>query len=203
MASDVTASYSHRAARYTKHLGSMTTVHPSDLQLVTSWAATVDSPLLDAGCGPGHWAGHLAEQGCDVRGVDQVSAFINHARHTYPTVPFALGDIDALADASDSYGGVLAWYSLIHHKPGDITRALDEFARILRPGGRLLVGFFLGAHVEPFEHAIAAAYRWPADALANELRAAGFTVIETHTRTGLNAQPRPHGAILAQLGGAD
>ncbi|MDF2443731.1 MAG: hypothetical protein JWR01_1934, partial [Subtercola sp.] len=123
MVTDVKASYMHRAAEYTAQLGSMTAVHPSDVQLVTSWAASVHGPLLDAGCGPGHWTAYLAGQGNDVRGVDQVPAFIDHARDAYPTVTFASGSIDDLADPAETYGGVLAWYSLIHHEPGTIRHA--------------------------------------------------------------------------------
>jgi SAM-dependent methyltransferase len=199
MPADVEASYSHRAAEYTKNLGSMTGVHPSDVQLVSAWAEHIDGPLLDAGCGPGHWTGYLAERGSDARGVDQVSSFIDHARKTYPQVPFEVGSIDALTDASGSIGGVLAWYSLIHHEPGIIHLPLAEFARVLRPGGGLLLGFFIGSAVEAFDHAIVTAYRWSAEALSEELRRAGFEVIETHTRTGFRSKPRPHGAILARL----
>jgi hypothetical protein len=61
------------------------------------------------------------------------------------------------------------------------------------------VGFFLGPIVEPFDHAVVTAYRWPAELLAHELEAAGFSVIETHTRTGPHERPRPHGAIQAVL----
>lgn len=94
---------------------------------------------------------------------------------------------------------MLARYSLIHHEPRSIRRALSEFARVLRPGGALLVGFFTGPEVEAFDHAITTAYRWPPDALGIELRDAGFEVIETHTRTGPHPGPRPHGAVLARL----
>lgn len=203
MTPNVEGSYSNRAEEYTELLGSMTTVHPCDVQLVTAWAAEVTGPLLDAGCGPGHWSDHLARHGSDVRGIDQVSAFIDHARETYPSVPFATGSIDALPDAADAYGGVLAWYSLIHHEPSTIRRALTEIARVLRPDGRLLVGFFLGASVEAFDHAVVTAYRWPVDLFSRELNAAGFEVVEAHTRTGPAAGLRPHGAILACLPGAD
>ncbi|WP_158252253.1 hypothetical protein [Cryobacterium sp. Y29] len=56
--------------------------------------------------------------------------------------------------------------------------------------------------METFDHAIVKAYPWSAEALGDELRDAGFEVIETHTRTGFHSKPRPHGAILAQLANA-
>ena len=200
MPSDVEAAYSDRAAEYVEKLGSISAVHPSDLQLITTWAALVNGPLLDAGCGPGQWTAYLADQGLDVRGIDQVPEFIDRARETYPHAAFELGSFDRLPDiAGGSVGGILAWYSLIHHEPSTIGATLEEFARILRPGGALLVGFFIGPVVEPFEHTVVTAYRWFPEALANELDAAGFEVIETHTRTGYQPKPRPHGAILAQL----
>ena len=199
MASDVEASYSQRSAEYTENFGTMSTVHPSDMQLVATWAEKIDGPLLDAGCGPGHWTGFLAENGNDACGVDQVAAFIDHARKMHPQVAFEISNVDALKQASDTVGGVLAWYSLIHHEPGSIQLALREFARVLRPGGGLLLGFFIGQEVKPFDHAVARAYWWSAEAISEELRIAGFQVIETHTRTGFRPKPRPHGAILARL----
>lgn len=203
MPPDVHAAYACRAGEYAEHLGSMGSVHPSDVHLVTTWAACVEGPLLDAGCGPGHWTASLAGQGVDVRGVDQVPAFIDHARSAYPDGVFTLGSIDALDEPDDTYGGVLAWYSLIHHDPSTIRRPLDEVARVLRPGGRLLVGFFVGDAPEAFDHAVVTAWRWPAEMLARELEAAGFGVIETHTRTAASGTPRSHGAIVARLRSAD
>jgi SAM-dependent methyltransferase len=201
MPPDVEAAYSRQAADYIGRFGTMASVHPSDLQLVSSWAAQVDGPILDAGCGPGHWTFRLKEEGNEARGVDRVPAFIDHARTTYRHVRFDLASIDSLPDADDSIGGILAWYSLIHHEPSMIHCALNEFARVLRPGGSLLVGFFVGPEVEEFDHAIVAAYRWSPKALAGELRGSGFEVIETHTRTGFRPKPRPHGAIVARLTG--
>ncbi|WP_413600252.1 class I SAM-dependent methyltransferase [Curtobacterium sp. Curtsp57] len=198
MSSDVEASYGGRAAEYIGLLGSMTSVHPADEHLVTTWARGIDGPIIDAGCGPGHWTAHLAERGCEVHGVDQVPGFIEHARAAHPGPMFGVGSIDALPDAEGSHAGVLAWYSLIHHEPATIRRPLGEFARVLRPGGGLLVGFFVGQRVEAFDHAVVTAYRWSPEALSAALRSAGFDVLETHTRTGPADGPRPHGAIVAR-----
>lgn len=193
---DVSEAYSARAAEYIEALGVVEAMHPSDAALIASWGAQVDGPALDIGCGPGHWTAFLAERGLDIRGVDLTPAFIEHARATYPDVRFATGSVEAL-DASDaSLGGVLAWYSLIHHTPDAIGPALDEIARALRPGGLLLVGFFEGAIVEPFDHAVTTAYRWPVAELGERLRASGFELVETHTRTSPNT--RPHAAIVAR-----
>lgn len=197
MGNDVRDAYSRRATEYTAALGSLSTVHPSDLQLVNSWADQITGPAIDAGCGPGHWTNYLADRGVTTHGVDLVPEFIAHARSTYPGIPFDVGNVNALnATASGSMSGVLAWYSLIHHDPTRMQIPLREFSRVLEPGGSLLLGFFEGPTIERFEHAVAAAYRWPIGKLSDELRAAGFDISETHTRTGRGY--RPHGSIVAQ-----
>ena len=183
MVDDVSrAAYSRRAEEYIYLLGSMDAVHPSDLQVVSTWASQVDGEIVDAGCGPGHWTGFLAQQGHAARGIDQVPEFIAHATSTHPTVDFALGSLDALDVAAGSLGGLLSWYSLIHYEPGSIQGPLREFSRALKPGGSLLVGFFEGPVVEEFAHAVTPAYRWPVDALGAELDEAGFDVVESHVR---------------------
>jgi len=176
------AAYSGRATEYIDLLGSMSSVHPSDLQMVSTWASDVDGVLVDAGCGPGHWTNFLAEQGSSARGIDQVPEFIEHAAMTFPAVAFAVGSIDSIDAATASVGGVLSWYSLIHYEPGTIQGPLREFSRVLQPGGTLLVGFFEGDAVEEFAHAVAPAYRWSVDALSAELHSAGFDVLESHVR---------------------
>jgi len=198
---DVEAAYARRAAEYAEQLGTMTAVHPADEHLVTTWARGLDGPVLDAGCGPGHWTAHLAARGVDVRGLDRVPAFVEHARAAHPGVAFEVGDLEALPHGDGSLAGVLAWYSLVHHEPTAIGHALDEAVRVLRPGGGLLVGFFVGDEVEPFDHAVVTAWRWRPDALARAVRDSGLTVVEVHTRTGTPTGPRPHGALLARLDG--
>lgn len=192
--------YRARAQEYAELFGSVSAVHADDLALVERWAAVQTGLILDAGCGPGQWTAHLASLGHHATGVDQVAAFVARARAQYREVPFVVGDLDRLPYADRSCAGVLAWYSLIHHRPSQLPAALAEFARVLRPGGGLLVGFFTGERPQPFDHAVTTAYRWPPAALAERLGEAGFEVLATHTRAGTVAGPRPHGAILARAG---
>lgn len=190
------AAYAARAGEYADVLGSMGAVHPSDRELVETWARRVPGRVLDAGCGPGHWTAHLASLGIEVRGVDLVPAFIDRARRRFPGVRFDLGSIDDLDESDASYGGVLSWFSTIHHAPETIAVPLEEFRRVLRPGGLLALGFFTGRAVEPFDHAVTRAYRWPVAPLRALLDAAGFDVIEVHVREERGA--RPVGAIIAE-----
>lgn len=192
---EVQRAYGARAAEYAEHLGVMEAVAEPDRDLVLSWAQTLTGPVLDVGCGPGHWTAYLHKQGVEITGIDPTPEFIAHARTAHPGVAFRDGQAERLDVPDGSLSGVLAWYSLIHSEPGDVSAALVEFARALRPGGGLLLGFFEGPAVEPFDHAITTAYRWPVDALTAVVQHAGFTVTETHTRT--DPVVRPHGAIVA------
>lgn len=193
---EITDAYARRAAEYIDVLGSMQAVHPSDRQLIDSWTEMVDGPMLDAGCGPGHWTNYTAGRGLDVRGIDLVPAFIEHARSTYPGIRFDLESIDHVEQPDDFFGGVLSWYSTIHHHPSRIAEPIAEFARVLRPGGVLVLGFFDGSAIEEFDHAVAPAYRWPASELEPILVAHCFEILETHRRTGQGH--RPLGAILCR-----
>ncbi|WP_127472984.1 class I SAM-dependent methyltransferase [Microbacterium sulfonylureivorans] len=196
MVDTVRRAYSRRAAEYIDLLGSMEAVHPSDLQLVSAWADGLDGDVIDVGCGPGHWTNFLVERGVDARGVDAVPAFIAHARNSYPGVSFTLGSLESLDAATGSVSGVLAWYSLIHYTPESIRVPLIEMGRVLKPGGRLLIGYLASAAIEEYAHAVTPAWRWPVDALRAELDATGFDTVQTDTR-----QPpgeRPQGSIIAR-----
>lgn len=196
MSSGVADAYSRRSAEYIDLFGSMTPVHHADLHLVSAWAEGLSGPVIDAGCGPGQWTNYLVSRGNDARGVDLVPAFIARAREEYPGIRFDVGRLHQLNAGSASAAGVLSWYSLIHWEPNDIQTPLREFARVLRPGGGLMVGFFSWADLEPFPHAVIDAYRWPVSRLASEVEAAGFEIVETYERVQTGA--RPQGAIVAR-----
>jgi SAM-dependent methyltransferase len=190
------AAYSGRAVEYIDLLGSMSSVHPSDLQIVSTWASSVHGDLIDAGCGPGHWTKFLCQQGWNARGIDHVPEFIAHAASAFPTVNFAIEGLESIDAATNSVGGVLSWFSLIHYEPAAIQVPLREFSRVIKPGCTLLVGFFEGPVVEKFAHAVTPAYRWPVAAMSAELGRAGFDVLESHVRK--SAGQRPQAAVSAR-----
>ncbi|WP_203230620.1 class I SAM-dependent methyltransferase [Agromyces humi] len=196
MISAVSEAYSRRAQEYIDLFGTMSAVHPSDRQLVATWAGGIKGQVMDAGCGPGQWTNFLVGLGLDARGVDQVPEFIERARQEYPDVRFEVGTLESLNCGTAAFGGVLSWYSLIHHGPETIRVPLVEFHRALEPGGALLVGFFEGPVVEQFNHAVIPAYRWPVEALTAEFQAAGFDVLESHVRK--TAGQRPQAALVAR-----
>ncbi|MFF1879756.1 class I SAM-dependent methyltransferase [Leifsonia sp. NPDC058230] len=198
MVDKLSDAYSRRAAEYIELFGSMSAVHPSDRQLVTTWASGIKGSVIDAGCGPGQWTNFLAELGLPARGTDLVPEFIERGRATYPEVQFTIGSLDALDAVDGSVGGILAWYSLIHHEPSAIAGPLLEFNRALKSDGTLLIGFFEGPVVEEFAHAVAPAYRWSVDDLSGELTAAGFDVVESHVRK--TSGQRSQAAIIARRG---
>lgn len=195
MTTPATAAYGARAQEYAEVVGHIDHVEDTDLQLVGDWARSVDGPMLDVGCGPGQWTHWLTTQDVDITGVDPVPEFIDLARQTYPEVPYRVGRAENLGVPSSSLGGVLAWYSLIHSTAVEVATALGEFARCVRPGGGLLLGFFTAEEHGPFDHAVTTANHWPLDALVPLVEDAGFAVTHTATRPGRPG--RTHGEIIA------
>lgn len=101
--------------------------------------------VLDGGCGTGRMSRRLAEQGCEVVGVDVSAGMLAMARRDGPGNPVHRAGLTALPFAEASFDGVLLWYSLIHVPDRELPLALGEAARVLRPGGLVLTAFQKGS----------------------------------------------------------
>lgn len=194
----VSTSYGARAAEYCEALGSLNQMEPTDSALITSWGASVPGSILDAGCGPGHWARLLASADRPVTGIDVTPEFIAHARGVskVPNLSFEVMDMAHTPYTDGSFAGILAWYSLIHTPPAQLPGTLTEFYRLLHPGGNLLLGMFLGEHGLHFAHAVTTAYYVSVPEFSALCEKAGFTVEEVHTRS--TGRHRDHLAIVAR-----
>lgn len=195
MTSHPIPSYGARAQEYADVLGSIEAMAPQDRRRIESWAAGVDGPILDAGCGPGHWTAHLAALGHEIEGADPVPQFIEIARRAHPGIGYHLGSFTDLEGRPDAWGGILAWYSLIHLPPDEVPDVLTALHRALRPTGQLLLGFFDGPRQETFAHAVAPAQFWPAARMGALFEDAGFTILDLERRHDPGS--RPHAAITA------
>lgn len=195
----VRAAYTARAAEYAALFGEIEAADEHDRERLLAWARDLTGPVIDVGCGPGQWTSYLAGEGVDVEGIDPVPAFVDEARRRYPGSSYRIGRAEHLEVEDAALGGVLAWYSLIHTDPDRIGHPLAEFARCLRPGGGLAIGFVEGPELTPFDHAVTTAYSWPLGQLSERIERAGFAVVDTETRSDPGV--RRHGLIIARRQG--
>lgn len=95
--------------------------------------------VLDAGCGIGYGSNMLAEAGAPrVQGVDISQPVIEAAgQGAAPGVTFTTGDVAALDFEADSFDLVVCFEVIEHVEDSDVV--LDELARVLAPGGLLLI----------------------------------------------------------------
>lgn len=104
--------------------------------------------ICDMGCGPGQVARYLSERGAAVCGIDLSKGMVERAARLHPDLPFEQGDMLALTGVADeAFGGIAAFYSLIHVPRPLMLQALQELRRTLRPGGTLLLTFHIGREV--------------------------------------------------------
>ena len=92
---------------------------------------------LDVACGTGRHAVRLAAAGHDTVGVDGSRAMLDIARAKATAARFALGDLTRLPVTDASIDLANCALALTHL--ADPTPAIAELARVLRPGGRVVL----------------------------------------------------------------
>ncbi|MFD2415094.1 class I SAM-dependent methyltransferase [Amycolatopsis pigmentata] len=177
--------YDAVATRYAQHFTDTLRDRPLERALLAAFAESVhaggEGEVADLGCGPGHITAHLRRLGLRAFGIDASPAMIALAQEANPELRFEVGSMAALDIADGALGGVLSRSSIIHIPPQDLPTVVAEFARVLAPGGQLLISCYAtddpSISKQSFDHSVMTAYRWSPDHLAGVLRDVGVREI--------------------------
>jgi SAM-dependent methyltransferase len=144
------AGWEEKAAAYERFFGVITgrLVEP----LLVAASVGVGTRVLDVATGPGWVAAQAAERGASVVGVDIAQAMIARARNAHPGLEFRCADAHELPYAEASFDAVVGNLAVMHLSRPE--RAISEFVRVLRPGGRLA----LTAWADPSQHRLAGVF---------------------------------------------
>jgi SAM-dependent methyltransferase len=103
--------------------------------------------VLDAACGTGAVAAQLIARGHEVVGVDLSEVMLTRARHAVPDAQFVTGQLTDLPLADHDVDHVVCSLALTHIP--NLQPFFAEAARVMRPGGHLLIldtrGHFTGS----------------------------------------------------------
>ena len=190
MSGDTRAAYDRVADEYAARIADELAQKPFDRALLDRLAVEVGDggAIGDLGCGPGQVAGYLHGRGAAACGIDLSPAMVAEARQRQPGVDFQQGDILDLARVPDgAFGGVAAFYSLIHIERGRMVAALREIGRVLGPDGVLLVAFHVGERTvhldEWWGRAVSLDFQFfTPDEMLDWLGVAGYTGCEVFER---------------------
>jgi len=132
----VRPSYDALAAHYEARFRDELDGKPRDRALLAAFAVAAADPVVEIGCGPGQVGAFVRDLGRRVVGADLSREMVRLARRRLDGAVTA--DMRALPFPDDGFGGLLAFYSLIHLPRADVVVALREFRRVVRPGGHVL-----------------------------------------------------------------
>lgn len=96
--------------------------------------------VLDLGCGGGRTGAAVHAAGVpEVWGVDPSPYLLRHAARAYPDLRFAQGTLEAIPLPKARVDGVAVNFVFHEIPPHYLRRGLAEIARVLRPGGVLVL----------------------------------------------------------------
>jgi SAM-dependent methyltransferase len=131
---DLTEGYALWSETYDQPLRLFPIEHPVMRRLLDPLPASL---VLDAGCGTGRYSAYLAARGHRCIGVDRSSAMLAKARAKLPESDFREGDLEALPLAPASVDAAVCALALVHLRA--VGKAVAELARVVRPGGRVII----------------------------------------------------------------
>ena len=142
------AAYDAVAAAYAARFRTELADQPLDRAVLAAFAELVTAAgggaVADLGCGPGAVTAHLHGLGLDVAGLDLSPGMVAEARRAHPHLRFEVGSMAALDLPAGGLAGIVSWYSIVNTPTEDLPAVFAEFARVLAPGGELLLACQVG-----------------------------------------------------------
>jgi len=117
--------------------GDFARVHVLDRPMLARVRGRGFGTALDVGCGEGRFCRMLRDAGITPVGIDPTLALLEQARRRDPEGDYRAGRAEALAFPNGSFDLVVSYLTLIDIT--DAAAAIAEMARVLRPGGALLI----------------------------------------------------------------
>src|SRR5947209_5621520 len=138
-------SYDRLADEYARRIFDELQNKPFDRELLDRFAARVSGGEVgDLGCGPGHVARYVHQQGTPVFGLDLSPRMVSEAQRLNPGIAFREGDMMALPFEDHSLAGITAFYAIVNIPRKYLPDVFREMHRVLQPGGLLLLAFHAG-----------------------------------------------------------
>jgi 2-polyprenyl-3-methyl-5-hydroxy-6-metoxy-1,4-benzoquinol methylase len=116
--------------------------HVLDPAMMARVANGVFGNALDVGCGEGRFCRMLGKAGVRATGIDPMRQFIDLAKQRDPSGDYRLGRAEQLEFADASFDLVVSYITLVDIP--DFRTAISEMARVLQPGGSLLMANLTG-----------------------------------------------------------
>ena len=143
-AQEVARSGDARADRYLELFRDELDGKPFDRAVLDEFArrAGPGARVCDAGCGPcGHVSAYLAGRGLRTLGIDLSPRCVELARAQQPGCAFETGDLRRMDLAAGllPLDGLVSYYSLHDQPKAGLAGTVAAWARVIRPGGQLLV----------------------------------------------------------------
>jgi arsenite methyltransferase len=152
--------------------------------------------ILDLGIGGAALSRRLVRAGAAVTGVDPSAVLLDRARRRMPEARFLPGQgaaiplADAAMDKAASVNTLYFW--------ADPEAVMAELARVLRPGGRMVLGFQTADAVRAWPGHVHGFHAWDEAAVVAAVEQAGFRIVAV--RAGSDRRVRDYRTLIALRG---
>ena len=143
---------------------------------------SLPGPVLDTSCGPGHMLRLYHDKFDGERalvGMDLSPKMVSMARKALgPAAEVLKGDMrDLTKTLSGSTAAVVSFFALHHLDAKDAAQAVEEWSRVLKAGGQLVVATWEGSgHIDYGDTSDVLARRYSQAEVDAWIREAGFTI---------------------------